>query len=152
VSVFYNLLTAAQATVQGLNLTWGQSVVQVEVSEQPLNRDGMDPSPLPVIWITLAADGEEVEQAATGGLVDTTYPVEITIVAAGNASFEANLSTYLDWREAMRLAFQRVHYSSVPGMWFVHVKPREVLNRDLQRDNYDLSVLQINFTVTEPAS
>lgn len=153
-SVYNTLLTQTKAGIDALSLTWGnsQTAVPVIVSEEPLNREGIEPQPLPNILVSPPADrGEVVSQAATGNLMEVVYPVEITIVASGNASFEQHLPTYLDWREQIRRAFQRAFFPSLPQMWFVALKPKQVLNTDLQRDNYDLSILGIDYSVTEQA-
>lgn len=151
-STFNDLLTASQATMQALSLQWNGTAIPIMVSEQPLNREVIDPTPLPVVWLTPPSTmGERVDQLATGNLMEVVYPIEFSIVASGNAQLEVNLPSYLDLREQIRKAFQRIVFPSVPGMWFVAPKPKQVLNTDLQRDNYDLSILTIEFTVAELA-
>ncbi len=153
-STFNDLLNNVQATIQGLSLTWGNPPVSIPVlvSDEALNREGIEPTPLPNIFVAPAPNqGEQVSQAATGNLVDVVYPISISIVASGNAQFETNLPAYLDLREQIKWSLQRVHYGNVLGMWFVAVVPKQVLNMDMQRDNYDLSILEVNFTVTESA-
>src|SRR5215469_10053105 len=151
-SIYNDLLNAVKGTIDGLTLTFGTQAIPTIVSEEPLNREVIEPTPLPNIFVTPPAGaGEQVQQLSTENLMDVVYPVEISIVAAGNAQFEANLPSYLDLRQILRQAFQRVHYPSILGMWFVLPKPKQVLNIDLQRDNYDLSILTIDFSVAEAA-
>ena len=151
-STYNDLLTAVQATIEGIPLLWNLTPIRIIVSEEPLNREVIEPQPLPNLFLGPPSDhGERVEQAATENLMDVTYTIDFSIVAAGNAEFKANLPQYMDLRETIRKAVQRIYYPSVPGMWFVAPKPKQVLNIDSQRDNYDLSILSIDFIVTEPA-
>lgn len=148
-SNFSSLLTLTQSGIEALSLTWNVNPVQVEVASQPLNRESITPT-LPTIYVTPSSP-ETIEQGATGGYMDVTYRIEVTIISPGNASFETNLPTYLEWRQSIRQAFQRAYFSSIAGFWGVRVNAKEVLNRDLQRDNYDFSVLEIEYMVLENA-
>lgn len=152
-SVFNDLLSNTQTTIQSLAFTWGVSLqpVQTIVASQPLNLETLSPA-LPIIYVAPAERPETVEQGATGGYVDVNYRVEVSVFAPGNASFETNLPTYLSWRESLRKALQRVFYSSISGLWGVFVTPRDVLNRNLQKDNYDFSILEIEYKVLEKAT
>lgn len=151
-STYNSLLAQTQTTSQGLGFTWGQNnaPVPVVVASQPVARETLE-QPLPVIAVTLTVP-EDVKQGATGNYMDVIYRAQISVIAGGNASFETNLPTYLGWRESLRKAFQRIVIPTIPQMYMVDVVAKETLSRELQRDNYDFSILQIDYHVLEQAT
>ena len=144
-------MNATQATIEALAFTYGDPAVAVPVViiEQVAARETLDA--LPCIEVCQAVEPETIEQLSRS-MVNVRYRIEVAVILPGNADLKANGPIYRQWREQMRQAFQRVSYSTVPSMWYVNVVPGEVIIREAQRDNYDISLLEIEYDSAEQAS
>lgn len=153
-SVYESILDAAAEVINGIGLAFappagGDSVVpRAEVLKES-KVDEVD-SPLPVIQVAPAAERQRVEPASGEGLVFVTYPVEVSVSAAGNRDFAANLGVWLNWREQIRLKFQGVGLVGVPEVWDVNTDPDPAFSRQASADNYDRSKLTVRFKTIEP--
>ncbi len=107
--IYYTLLTAAQATIQGLGLTGLPSAsplpsAQVYLRKLNIDRDDV----LPAVFVAPSEDAEQVIELSfeDPAGVGVDYSVGLVIVAADNQDLTGNLKTYLRWREQIRRAFQ----------------------------------------------
>ena len=84
--------------------------------------------------------------------MDVTYAVDLVVISPGNADLSTNIPTYLDWREKIRRAFQRVKFSGVPTVYMTDIEAGEAFDRNLTQDNYDYMLLTILFSSFEQAA
>lgn len=148
-SVYESILDAVATVVNNLTLTFNDQVVIATVLKVPKVQEILD-TPLPVIAVSPAVERQRTEPAATEGLVFVTYPVEISISAAGNRDFASNLDVWLNWREQIRQQFQGTSLIGVPQVWDVNTDLDPAFDRQTTADNYDRSKLTVRFKTIEP--
>jgi hypothetical protein len=152
-SVYDSILVAVAGVVNGLGLSFtnagGQSVTVAAAVLKSPKVEEVD-SPLPVIQVAPAAERQRTEPAATEGLVFVTYPVEVSLSAAGNRDFAKNLDVWLNWREQIRLKFQGTTLAGVPQVIDTNTDPDPAFDRQTVTENFDRSKLTVRFRTIEP--
>jgi hypothetical protein len=145
-AVLYQCLDAVRSRIQGLSLAGVQND-QVVIGKVPDDKNRSFPSILitPFQSESLnAADG-------TNSRDDLGYPVLVAILAADNQDQQANLDTYLVWREKIRQAFHNQRLPGVSEIITTAVEPRNIVEPAAWFErNLFVSGLLLRFLSREP--
>lgn len=146
-SVWFQILAAVQARVQGLSLS-GVSSSNIDVRKVPSDRN----LTLPGIVICGLKEAAPPLQG-TVNLDDVIYPVLIGCIEADNqeSTLTANLNRHTLWRQTIRRSFHaQPRLAGVPTVINSFVEPSELCSFDGWRNNKWASGLIVRFTSREP--
>lgn len=146
-SVHFDILTQVKNCIQALTLN-GLDVANVKVVKIPwATRIFGEERSLTYPGILISPLGVEAMNATAGTNAsdDVGYPVLVSIFAADQQDFEANLEDYLKWRETIARAFRNQRLDGVSGVYTCIVEPGQVMQPEAFVRNTWQSTLTLRF-------
>lgn len=144
-SSYWDVLTSAQAVVQGLNLT-GVLTEQVRVRKKPVYLAEHDTLPL----VVLSPQQEGVEQLAFGNYGVFVFPVLVTVIQESALRWE-DLQWLLEARESIRRALHKTALGST-SVFDCDYDPAPVYDAAALNAGFDVSTMAFAFKTQEDRS
>lgn len=147
--VYYRILTAVQATIQGLGLS-GISSANIIAKKLPLVRVFADNSlSLPGVLIT--PQREQITGRGTNLRDDIVYGVLVTFLETDNQekTLAANLSRHLQWRETVAGAFRSQRLNGVDEVVIGNVSPLDAVDGGRWLMQYFAGAVLLQFTARQ---
>lgn len=142
-SLYYDILTEVKAEIESLYLT---GLPAVEVRKRP-HIKRTDTMPLVIV----SPGFEQFTEEYTENLINTEYPVLITIVQTGDHLLETAVAQMLDYRTQIRKHFHKaVPFTNVQEVIDSRVMMNKAFDPQLFGANYDASQVIFFFKATEP--
>lgn len=146
-SLYGQLVNAVKATVQGLGISYGASLIPVVVMKRGAVRDGLDNTPR--FEITVDDESGVRREKAFAGAWWKYYPVWVQLVVPANLDLTAGLSDYLDWHERLTNLLADREATGIESVGDVQVTNDKPVEGSLTSEGFDTSVVKFVFQVLE---
>lgn len=142
-----DILNAVVTGVTGLGLQLNSTTVPVRKRKVPKREETVDPGTQIVICL---AEKSPPPRYFSFGKVKATYFVQVVILVPNNADNLTNLDVYQDWKQQIRVLFQKPPLAGVSSVYNMDPIESSFIKRSLANENYDYVEANLQVENIEP--